>query len=57
MDEAKLRTVAQLKEFLNATQEVKFTGVSGQDDQQVSVQPPLSTERAVARVKPTQAGC
>lgn len=34
MDEAKLRTVAQLKEFLNATQEVKFTGVSGQDDQQ-----------------------
>lgn len=34
MDEAKLRTVAQLQEFLNATQEVKFTGVSGQDDQQ-----------------------
>ena len=34
MDEAKLRTVAQLQEFLNATQEIKFTGVPGQDDQQ-----------------------
>jgi transposase InsO family protein len=34
MDEAKLRTIAQLQEFLSATQEVKFTGVSGQDDQQ-----------------------
>jgi hypothetical protein len=34
MDEAKLRTVAQLREFLNATQEVKFTVASGQDDQQ-----------------------
>jgi hypothetical protein len=34
MDKAKLRTVAQLQEFLNATQEVEFTGVSGQDGQQ-----------------------
>lgn len=33
MDEAKLRTVAQLQEFLNATQEIKFTGAPGQDDQ------------------------
>jgi len=34
MDEAKLRTIAQLQEFLNATQEIKFTGAPGQDDQQ-----------------------
>lgn len=34
MDEAKLHTVAQLQAFLNATEEVKFTRVSGQDDQQ-----------------------
>jgi hypothetical protein len=26
MDEAKLRTIAQLKKFLDATQEIKFTG-------------------------------
>ena len=34
MDEAKLRTVAQLQEFLNATQEVKFTGAPGEGDHQ-----------------------
>lgn len=34
MDEAKLRTVAQLQEFLDATQEVTFTGAPGQSDQQ-----------------------
>ena len=30
MDEAKLRTVAQLQEFLDATQEVTFTGAPGE---------------------------
>jgi len=34
MDEAKLRTVAQLQEFLKATQEIEFTGVPGDSDQQ-----------------------
>jgi hypothetical protein len=34
MDEAKLRTVAQLQEFLNATQEINFTGAPGDGDQQ-----------------------
>ena len=34
MDEAKLRTIAQLQEFLKATQEIKFTGASGDSDQQ-----------------------
>ena len=34
MDEAKLRTVAQLQEFLDATQEVTFTGAPGEGDQQ-----------------------
>ena len=34
MDEAKLRTVAQLQEFLDATQEVIFTGAPGEGDQQ-----------------------
>ena len=34
MDEAKLRTVAQLQEFLDATQEIKFTGAPGEGDQQ-----------------------
>lgn len=34
MDEAKLRTVAQLQEFLDATQEVTFTGAPGESDQQ-----------------------
>ncbi len=34
MDEAKLRTVAQLQEFLDATREVTFTGAPGEDDQQ-----------------------
>jgi hypothetical protein len=32
MDEAKLRTVAQLQEFLNATQEINFTGAPGDGD-------------------------
>ena len=34
MDEAKLRTVAQLQEFLNATQEINFTGAPGDGDHQ-----------------------
>ncbi len=34
MDEAKLRTVAQLQEFLNATQEIKFTGAPEEGDHQ-----------------------
>jgi hypothetical protein len=34
MDEAKLRTVAQLQEFLDATREIKFTGAPGEGDQQ-----------------------
>jgi len=34
MDEAKLRTIAQLQEFLNATQEISFTGAPGDSDQQ-----------------------
>jgi hypothetical protein len=34
MDEAKLRTFAQLQEFLEATQEVSFTGAPGESDQQ-----------------------
>lgn len=34
MDEAKLRTVAQLQEFLNPAQEIKFTGAPGESDQQ-----------------------
>ena len=33
MDEAKLRTVAQLQEFLDATQEVTFTGAPGEATQ------------------------
>ena len=34
MDEAKLRTIAQLQEFLNATQEISFTSAPGGGDQQ-----------------------
>lgn len=34
MDEAKLRTIAQLLEFLDATQEVSFTGTPGNSDSQ-----------------------
>lgn len=34
MDEAKLRTVAQLQEFLSSAQEIKFTGAPGESDQQ-----------------------
>src|ERR1035437_1106761 len=34
MDEAKLRTVAQLQEFLDATQEISFTGTPGNSDSQ-----------------------
>ncbi len=34
MDEAKLRTIAQLQEFLDATQEIKFTGAPGDCDHQ-----------------------
>ena len=34
MDAAKLSTVAQLQEFLDATREVTFTGAPGEDDQQ-----------------------
>jgi hypothetical protein len=34
MDEAKLRTIAQLQEFLDATQEIKFTGAPGDSDHQ-----------------------
>ena len=29
MDEVKLRTIAQLQDFLNATQEIRFTGAPG----------------------------
>ncbi len=32
MDETKLRTIAQLQEFLDATSEVKFTGTAGDGD-------------------------
>ena len=34
MDEAKLRTIAQLQEFLDATQDIKFTGTPGNNDTQ-----------------------
>ena len=34
MDEAKLRTIAQLQEFLNATQEVIFSGMLAHSDAQ-----------------------
>lgn len=34
MDEAKLRSIAQLQEFLDATQEISFTGPSGSGDSQ-----------------------
>ncbi|WP_157979168.1 hypothetical protein [Rhodoferax ferrireducens] len=34
MDEAKLRTIAQLLEFLDANQEIKFTGALGDSDHQ-----------------------
>ncbi len=34
MDETKLRTIAQLQEFLDATQEVSFTGTAGDGDAQ-----------------------
>jgi hypothetical protein len=34
MDETKLRTIAQLQEFLDATPEVSFTDVAGEDDTQ-----------------------
>lgn len=34
MDEVKLRTIAQLQEFLNATQEISFTGAPGDSDAQ-----------------------
>ena len=34
MDETKLRTIAQLQEFLAATAEIKFTSATGDDDTQ-----------------------
>ena len=34
MDETKLRTIAQLQEFLDATPEVSFTGTAGDGDAQ-----------------------
>ncbi len=34
MDEAKLRSIAQLQEFLNATQEISFTSAPDGGDQQ-----------------------
>ena len=34
MDEAKLRSIAQLQEFLSATQEISFTGAPSGADQQ-----------------------
>ena len=34
MDEAKLRSIAQLQQFLNATQEISFTSAPGGGDQQ-----------------------
>ncbi len=34
MDETKLRTIAQLQEFLGATPEVSFTGTGGDSDTQ-----------------------
>ena len=34
MDEAKLRGIAQLQEFLSATQEISFTGAPSSADQQ-----------------------
>ena len=34
MDEAKLRTIAQLQEFLDATQEISFTGPPGSGNSQ-----------------------
>ena len=34
MDEARLRTIAQLQEFLNATQEIRFTGAPGDIEHQ-----------------------
>ncbi len=34
MDETKLRTIAQLQEFLDATPEVSFIGAAGEDDTQ-----------------------
>ena len=34
MDEAKLRTIAQLQEFLNATQELIFFGTLARSDAQ-----------------------
>ena len=34
MDEAKLRTIAQLQEFLDATLEISFTGTPGNNDSQ-----------------------
>jgi hypothetical protein len=34
MDETKLRSIAQLREFLDATPEVSFTGTMGNDDTQ-----------------------
>jgi hypothetical protein len=34
MDEAKLRTIAQLQEFLDATQKISFTGTPGDADRQ-----------------------
>ena len=34
MDEAKLRTIAQLQEFLNATQELIFSGTLAHSDAQ-----------------------
>lgn len=34
MDETKLRTIAQLQEFLAGTQEISFTGVAGEADSQ-----------------------
>ena len=34
MDETKLRTIAQLQEFLDATPEVSFSGAAGEADTQ-----------------------
>jgi hypothetical protein len=39
MDEAKLRTIAQLQEFLNATQEISFTGAPGDSEAQAAQVP------------------
>jgi len=44
-------------ELFEALTEAGIKPEAARKVERVSVQPPLSTERAVARVKPTQAGC